>query len=133
MVSTSLYLIVLVAVRALHVGIGSNLFHEWPLLIGVILGTQFIRLDQYLCQKFQIGNEHLLTQNILFAGGWIAAALFGITSTQSWLGKGFALGIGLQLLMAMRKSFHFFQLSQNEQKWAKRIFTVAFAILTFFV
>jgi len=49
-------------------------------------------------------GEVLISQNIVFAAGWAGVALFGMTSTIGFLGKGVVLGVGLQLAIRVAKS-----------------------------
>lgn len=93
-----------------------------------------------------------ISQNILFAAGWTAVALFGMTSTIGWLGRGVVLGVGLQLAVRVAKDIFeirekirlktdkidwFYlpikrQLTDDEKKWGAIIFLSAFGILSFF-
>lgn len=138
------YIIVFTLFRFLRLGIGDSFYGAWPFLLGVSLGTQFVLLDLYLCKHFKLREDHLLTQHILFAFGWIVIAFFGITSTTSWFGKGFVMGIGLQLASRMIQSLRekrmdwlFWPikrtLSESEKKWAARIFFGAFGLLTLLI
>ena len=93
--------------------------------------------------KEQLEVAELATQNVVFAAGWAAVALFGMTSTIGWIGKGIVLGVGLQL--AIRVAFNlkperldwFYQpikrqLSDREKKWGAAIFLAIFTVLSFF-
>lgn len=89
----------------------------------------------------QITENRAVSQNILFASGWAAVALFGMTSTIGWLGKGVVLGVGLQLAVRVAKDFHHLdwfylpikrQLTDDEKKWGAVIFLVIFGVLSFF-
>lgn len=142
LIATISYLVVLIVFRFAKFGAGTEFYQAWPLLVGVPLGTQLVWLDLYLCKRFHLREDHLLTQHVLFAAGWIVIALFGITSTSGWIGKGFIMGVGLQL--AGRGSLsspiipHFFwpikrTLPESEKKWAVRIFLGAFGLLTLLI
>lgn len=82
------------------------------------------------------------SQNILFAAGWAVVALFGMTSTIGWLGRGVVLGVGLQLAVRVAKDFPhrldwFYQpikrqLTNSEKKWGAVIFLAIFTILSLF-
>jgi hypothetical protein len=43
-------------------------------------------------------QQHLTVRSVLFMGVWIPVALFILTSTASFLARGFVMGIGLHLL-----------------------------------
>ena len=45
-----------------------------------------------------------LGKGVVLAGGWGVVALLGMTSTIGWIGKGIVLGVGLQL--AIRVAFN---------------------------
>jgi len=91
--------------------------------------------------KEQLEVAELATQNVVFAAGWAGVALFGMTSTIGWLGRGVVLGVGLQLAVrvakAPRRLDWFFQpikrqLSDREKKWGAAIFLAIFTVLSFF-
>lgn len=142
LIPMTIYLIAVALLRVARAGFGNGFWGAWPLVPGLFFGTQFIRLDHFVSAHLHLENNHLTSQNILFAYGLLAVAFFGLTSTSSWLGKGFVLGIGLQLSWAMiqswraRKTDWIFwpikrEISLSERKWAIGVYLVMFGLLTF--
>lgn len=112
-------------------------------------GTLFQRGQQTIkaLRALTASEDHLCSQNILFAGLWIVMALFGLTSTTSPIGKGLVLGIGLQLVVRTLRSlrqmdaqgeaaFHWFYwpvkraFTLTEERWVAEGFLVVFLLLT---
>lgn len=147
LIPTLLYSFFLFLKLAAWLGLTWELVSAWPLWIGMAAGVNFYRLEKIIkhynfYNLYPPGKDESVSQNILFAAGWAAVALFGITSTIGFLGKGVVLGVGLQLAVKVAKDFPhrldwFYQpikrqLSENEKKWGAAIFLAVFAILSFF-
>lgn len=117
-----------------------------------LINRKLTNLEPKTDNRELITENRSISQNILFAAGWAVVALFGMTSTIGFLGKGVVLGVGLQLAVRVAKDLFEFrekirlktdkidwfylpikrQLTDDEKKWGAIIFLTLFAILSFF-
>lgn len=146
-IPTLVYSFFLFLKLAARLGLTGELVSAWPLWLGLAVGVNFWRLENFIKRYnfynlYSSAKDESLSQNILFAAGWAAVALFGMTSAIGWLGRGVVLGVGLQLAVKVAKDFPqrldwFYQpikrqLTASEKKWGAVIFLTVFGILSLF-